>query len=300
MWQGAAFDFFQRDLHIVSRSIWEASVLQKRFDADIDVFLARLSETPSVQADCVADFVHAGPEIGVASTKAFTSQVVVLSLIALALGLAAWGRPRLQAVVGIAGAAVLPLIGVALLIAAGRHDVVVVEIGGWPAPFGIIMSGIGVISLAGVVVNNAIVLLDAIRQQQERGLAVRDAVVTAGMIRFRPVLLTAITTMLGLLPMAIKLNIDFLNLSYQFNTESSQWWQSMAVAIIFGLLVATVLTLGVVPTLYMLYAKYRVRLFVAMGWKVDKEMDIMGIADELEALERARDGDPRGRVVEGG
>ena len=152
-------------------------------------------------------------------------------------------------------------------------------------PFGIIMSGIGVISLAGVVVNNAIILLDAIRQFQARGQSARDAVVTAGMIRLRPVLLTAITTMLGLLPMALKLNIDFLKLTFQFNTESSQWWQSMAVAIIFGLLVSTALTLGVVPTLYLLYSRGRLRLFRKLGWKVDKEMDIMGLADELAALE---------------
>ncbi len=150
-------------------------------------------------------------------------------------------------------------------------------------PFGIIMSGIGVISLAGVVVNNAIILLDAIRQFQERGQRAREAVVSAGMIRLRPVLLTAITTMLGLLPMALKLNIDFLNLTYQYNTESSQWWQSMAVAIIFGLALSTVLTLGVVPCLYLLYSKFRLWLFCRLGWKVEKEMDIMGLADELEA-----------------
>jgi len=124
-------------------------------------------------------------------------------------------------------------------------------------PFGIIMTGIGVISLAGVVVNNAIVLLDAIRQQEQRGVAPREAVVSASMIRFRPVLLTAITTILGLLPMALKLNIDFRSLSLQHNTSSSQWWQSMATTVIFGLLVATVLTLGVVPTLYLLYARWR-------------------------------------------
>ncbi len=150
-------------------------------------------------------------------------------------------------------------------------------------PFGIIMSGIGVISLAGVVVNNAIVLLDAIRQHQGRGKSVREAVVTASMIRFRPVLLTAITTILGLVPMALKVNLDFLDLSYQYNTESSQWWQSMAVAIIFGLMLSTVLTLGVVPSLYMLYHRFRIWLFRTMGWRVSKEMDIMGIADELEA-----------------
>ncbi len=160
-------------------------------------------------------------------------------------------------------------------------------------PFGIIMSGIGVISLAGVVVNNAIVLLDAIRQFQARGQRAREAVVSAGMVRLRPVLLTAITTILGLLPMALKLNIDFLNLTYQYNTESSQWWQSMAVAIIFGLAIATVLTLGVVPALYLLYSRFRLWLFQALGWKVDKEMDIMGLADELAALEATKPGPTR-------
>ncbi len=150
-------------------------------------------------------------------------------------------------------------------------------------PFGIIMSGIGVISLAGVVVNNAIVLLDAIGKIRKQTNSVYDAVVTAGMIRFRPVLLTAVTTILGLLPMALKFNIDFANMTYQYNTESSQWWQSMAVAIIFGLLLSTLLTLGVVPTLYLLYSRFRLWFFQVMNWNVDKEMDIMGLADDLKA-----------------
>ena len=123
------------------------------------------------------------------------------------------------------------------------------------APFGIIMTGIAVISLAGVVVNNAIVLLDAIRQFERRGQEVREAVISAAMVRFRPVLLTAVTTILGLVPMAIKLNWDFRKFEWQYDTTSSQWWQSMALAVIFGLLVATVLTLGVVPALYMLRSR---------------------------------------------
>ncbi len=124
-------------------------------------------------------------------------------------------------------------------------------------PFGIIMTGIGVISLAGVVVNNAIVLLDAIAQHEHRGVPSRDAVISASMIRFRPVLLTAITTILGLVPMALKLNWDFRSLRWQYNTDSSQWWQSMSLTVIFGMLVATVLTLGVVPTMYIKYAQFR-------------------------------------------
>ena len=141
-------------------------------------------------------------------------------------------------------------------------------------PFGVIMSGIGVISLAGVVVNNAIILLDAIRQLKRKGLDVYDAVVTAGMIRFRPVLLTAITTVLGLVPMAFKINIDFAGLTYQYNTESSQYWQSMAVAIIFGLLLATILTLGVVPSLYLIYDRSKTRLSRTFNWHPVEEPDI--------------------------
>jgi len=156
-------------------------------------------------------------------------------------------------------------------------------------PFGIIMSGIGVISLAGVVVNNAIVLLDAIGKIRKKTNSVYEAVVTAGMIRFRPVLLTAVTTILGLFPMALKFNIDFANLTYQYNTESSQWWQSMAVAIIFGLLLSTLLTLGVVPTLYLLYSRFRLWLFRIMNWNLDREMDIMGLVDDLEATRAARE-----------
>ena len=156
-------------------------------------------------------------------------------------------------------------------------------------PFGIIMSGIGVISLAGVVVNNAIVLLDAIRKFQQKGLATYDAVITAAMIRFRPVLLTAITTILGLIPMALKFNIDFAELAFQYNTESSQWWQSMAVAIIFGLLVSTLLTLGVVPALYLIYSRFKGWVSRTTKWKVDPEMDVLGIVAEAESA-RPSDG----------
>jgi multidrug efflux pump subunit AcrB len=156
-------------------------------------------------------------------------------------------------------------------------------------PFGIIMSGIGVISLAGVVVNNAIVLLDAISKIRKKTGSVYEAVITAGMIRFRPVLLTAITTMLGLVPMALKFNIDFINMSYQYNTESSQWWQSMAVVIIFGLMLSTLLTLGVVPTLYIIYSRFRIWLFTTLDWNIERDMDIMGLADDLEIVRKAQE-----------
>jgi len=115
--------------------------------------------------------------------------------------------------------------------------------------FGIIMTGIGVISLAGVVVNNAIVLIDYYNQQLAKGLSSLDALLRAGSVRFRPVMLTAITTILGLLPMATGVSFDFRKLAWDIGGESSQWWGPMAVAVIFGLGFATLLTLIVVPVL---------------------------------------------------
>jgi len=115
--------------------------------------------------------------------------------------------------------------------------------------FGVIMTGIGVISLAGVVVNNAIVLIDYYNRLKERGMAAREALIKAGLVRFRPVMLTAITTILGLLPMATGISFDFRKVALDIGNESSQWWGPMAVAVIFGLAVATLLTLVVVPVL---------------------------------------------------
>ena len=120
------------------------------------------------------------------------------------------------------------------------------------SPFGIIMSGVGVISLAGVVVNNAIVLIDYINKLKARGYDTYSAVVAAGATRLRPVLLTAVTTVLGLLPMVTGVSFDFHHMTLSFVSESTQWWQNMAIVVIFGLMVATFLTLVVVPALYSL------------------------------------------------
>ncbi len=117
-------------------------------------------------------------------------------------------------------------------------------------PFGIMMTGVGVIALAGVVVNNAIVLLDYVQLQREQGLSVKDSLVTAGLVRFRPVILTAITTILGLLPMATGVSVDFRKLSITTGGDSASFWGPMAIAVCFGLAVATVLTLVMVPTMY--------------------------------------------------
>jgi multidrug efflux pump len=125
--------------------------------------------------------------------------------------------------------------------------------------FGIIMTGIGVISLAGVVVNNAIVLIDYINQLMARGMESTEALLRAGLVRFRPVMLTAITTILGLLPMATGVSFDFRKMALDIGGESSQWWGPMAVAVIFGLGFATLLTLILVPVMCSVAHSFRKR-----------------------------------------
>lgn len=120
-------------------------------------------------------------------------------------------------------------------------------------PFGVIMTGLGVISLAGIVVNNAIVLMDYIQQTRAQGVPRDEALVQAGLVRLRPVLLTAVTTVLGLIPMALGVSFDFSSATLQIGGRSADFWRSMSVAVIFGLVIATVLTLVVVPVLYSLF-----------------------------------------------
>lgn len=138
-------------------------------------------------------------------------------------------------------------------------------------PFVIIMTGIGIISLAGVVVNNAIVLIDYIDILRTRdNMPLFEALVQGGKVRFRPVILTALTTTLGLVPLAIGFNLDFITLTnypVEFFTnigeylywggEQAAWWAPMAIAVINGLIFATFLTLILVPVLYYLFENGR-------------------------------------------
>jgi multidrug efflux pump len=123
-------------------------------------------------------------------------------------------------------------------------------------PFGIVMSGIGVISLAGIVVNNNIVLIDTFDRLVKKTKNAKEAILMTGAQRLRPVLLTTTTTVLGLMPMALKLNIDFASLEYTYNSPDTQWWVDLSRAIVFGLLFSTLLTLLVTPSALMLKSKY--------------------------------------------
>ncbi len=119
-------------------------------------------------------------------------------------------------------------------------------------PFGIVMSGVGVIALAGIVVNNNIILIDTYNQMIERGLDPIEAAMRTGAQRLRPVMLTAITTVVGLMPMVLQWNIDILHQSFSIGAPSSQWWTQLSTAIAGGLTFATVLTLILTPCLLVL------------------------------------------------
>lgn len=154
--------------------------------------------------------------------------------------------------------------------------------------FVIIMTMIGIISLAGVVVNNAIVLIDytnLIRKEKRDELGLSEdellpdedvvaATIKGGETRLRPVLLTAITTVLGLMPLAIGLNIDFVGLITKYDAniffggDNNMFFSPMAWTIIYGLTFATFLTLVIVPAMYLSLYRFKVWLYNALGWKL--------------------------------
>ncbi len=143
--------------------------------------------------------------------------------------------------------------------------------------FIIIMTGIGIISLAGIVVNNAIVLIDYTNLVRDRRRAelnipedkllpyneIVESIIRGGEVRLRPILLTAITTILGLIPLALGMNINFITLFTEFNPnfyiggDNATFWGPMAWTVIFGLTFSTFLTLVVVPAMYLIADKVR-------------------------------------------
>ncbi|APX10576.1 efflux RND transporter permease subunit [Tateyamaria omphalii] len=119
-------------------------------------------------------------------------------------------------------------------------------------PFGIVMGGIGVIALAGIVVNNNIVLIDTYNDLKRQGVQSLEAALRTGAQRLRPVLLTSVTTALGLMPMVIGVKLDFFTREVVYGAPSTQWWTELSSAIVGGLTVATVLTLVLSPAMLML------------------------------------------------
>ena len=134
---------------------------------------------------------------------------------------------------------------------------------------------IGIIALAGIVVNNNIVLVDYIMQLRGRGQNKQDAIIEGGATRLRPVLLTALTTILGLVPLTFGINVDFVGLladfapNFQFGSENTQFWGPMGTAIISGLTFATFLTLVIVPVMYSTFDSVSLRVTQAFGGRAE-------------------------------
>ncbi|MFD0915720.1 efflux RND transporter permease subunit [Pseudahrensia aquimaris] len=115
--------------------------------------------------------------------------------------------------------------------------------------FSIIMTGTGVIALAGIVVNNAIVLIDTYNRLLSEGVEPREAVLKTSAQRLRPIMLTTITTILGLVPMALQLNVNFFERTISYGGITSVWWVQLSIAVISGLAFSTLLTLVVIPAM---------------------------------------------------
>ncbi len=155
-------------------------------------------------------------------------------------------------------------------------------------PFGIVMVGLGIIALAGIVVNNNIVLIDTYNAYIKEGLSPYNAALITGELRLRPVLLTAGTTILGLIPMVLAMNIDFINREVTFGAPSTQWWTQLSSAIAGGLAFATLLTLFLTPCLLVLGAN--VSTYIKSKWKKEDTL--------LPELERVLVAEPGAEVSE--
>lgn len=143
-------------------------------------------------------------------------------------------------------------------------------------PFSIVMSGIGIMALAGVVVNNNIVLIDAYNEHRGNGVAPDDAARRAAAERFRPVLLTAGTTVIGLLPMVLGMTIDFTGRDLFFGAPSGQFWIQLSTGIAGGLVVATAVTLLLTPTLLAWDGRRRLRAVDRAARRREKRRGVQG------------------------
>ncbi len=143
--------------------------------------------------------------------------------------------------------------------------------------FSVVMTGIGIVALAGIVVRNGILLVEFTDLLREKGMGLREAIIEAGKTRMTPVLLTASATILGLVPLAIGLNMDFATLFSEFNPhlylggDNVAFWGPLSWTMIFGLGFATFLTLVLVPAMYYINEKAKARIYGWMGKHYDPD-----------------------------
>ena len=208
-------------------------------DERIDALRQSLTDKPLAGA---VEVKFAGDSEDIDETRSFLMSAFALSLVLMLIVLMLQFNSGWQAFVTMS-AIVLSTGGVCLgLWITGR-------------PFGIVMSGLGVIALAGIVVNNNIVLIDTYNEYRHRGYRAAEAAFRAGLVRFRPVVLTAVTTILGLLPMVFEMTILLVDRQVLVGAPSSQWWTQLSSTIAGGLTFATVLTLLATPAMLVIGAR---------------------------------------------
>jgi multidrug efflux pump len=144
--------------------------------------------------------------------------------------------------------------------------------------FSIIMTGTGIVALAGIVVNNAIVLMDTFNRFRHDGLETIEAALKAAAQRVRPILLTTITTIAGLIPMALQINLNFFDRVIQVGSITSVWWVQLATAVISGLAFSTVLTLVIVPVMLCLPTVWAASFAAWDRWLIGNVMPYRAVA----------------------
>jgi multidrug efflux pump len=223
-------NFYQTDAHVRLVKHWlgiEKFDIPNKFNLEIPEF-----GSANINPEVIVEFK--GEDESQKESQAFLQKAFAIAMFIMALILLTQFN-SFYSVLLILFAVIMSTVGVIFgLMITGR-------------PFGIVMSGIGVISLAGIVVNNNIVLIDTFDRLKDKASTVKEAILMTGAQRLRPVLLTTATTVLGLLPMVLKLNINFIEMDYSYNSPSTQWWVDLSSAIVFGLLFSTFLTLLVTP-----------------------------------------------------
>ncbi|EFL90627.1 efflux RND transporter permease subunit [Ahrensia sp. R2A130] len=203
--------------------------------AEVQAWLDQQTWPSSVQ------FVFKGADEEQAESMAFLGKAAIASLFLMFIILLTMYNSFWQTIITLV-TVIFAVVGVLLgLMATGQK-------------FSVIMTGTGVIALAGIVVNNAIVLIDTFNRLREEGVETREAVLKTSAQRLRPIMLTTVTTILGLVPMATQINMDFFSRTISMGGITSVWWVQLSTAIISGLAFSTILTLVMIPSMLALPA----------------------------------------------
>ena len=209
--------------------------------AKVEEVKAWIADNPD-KLDPQVDITFKGQDEDQRNSQAFLMKAFVVALFIMAIILVTQFNSFYSALL-ILTAVIMSTIGVMIgLMVTGQ-------------PFGIIMSGVGVIALAGIIVNNNIVLIDTydvLHREHKDSMSMREIIMRTGAQRLRPVLLTTITTVIGLMPMVLQWNINFISRDVSVGAPSTQWWVQLSTAVVFGLSFSTVLTLVVTPCALMM------------------------------------------------